>query len=289
MFTKEQINVPEDFPAPDVCIENLKNNLCRLINIGIQTLNIKSLTCVNIRPTSPSWQNAGFAEFELKNGRIEKSHVDLSYRVFTNIYTSNNQLNQQCYKSAIATVWHELYHIQDGELQDTYMIVPTDDSCLKRHYYRVGIQYWGEFYANYKTFIYYEDPKKYDSLLKAYQHIKAQSLVAHGDVPREYFDDFTYWVSVVLGYMAHTDHSPVADTILTQIKTQEYILRAKELFEDILLTYPEGLDYLKLGELGKYLMRIEQHFGLQRCFKDNQIHTEYMTNPILSITSLDDN
>ena len=150
MFSKEDICILTNTIFDKKCdridyqknLEDLYNLVIKIIN----ELNIISLSKITIKEVNLFEKEAGAALF-----RIYKctpiSEVELSRKTFVQF---NNSQNSALKNEALATIYHELYHVYDKEkLFNLFGNVKIKKKELP--YYKIGVQYWSEFFAYYKN------------------------------------------------------------------------------------------------------------------------------------------
>lgn len=82
---------------------------------ALTTINIKSLHKVIIKAPNPLENDLGKASIDDHDGIIHSSLI-LGYTTVVNLTKDTKFFTEDKYKNALATVWHELYHIYDREV-----------------------------------------------------------------------------------------------------------------------------------------------------------------------------
>lgn len=255
MFTKDQIRLEHLSPllkqSSYTDFNTLQTTLCEIANQIISTLNITSLSHINIKNMNLFEKEAGVAHTQIINGQMQ-SYIDLSYKIFANIYFNQNHTWIENHNNAVATVWHEFYHIYDHEQRYSYVDCPSDITPLDNYYYEIGTKYWSEFYANYKTFQYYEANYKYDMLKEDYELFRHNSMASQDQyIILQKFHNLLYILNSVLGYYYNDNHSNKCEKSLALVSNQSFIEDIKTQLLYIVSKYPNTIGFMDFVKLGK--------------------------------------
>lgn len=171
MLKKEDIIIKDAFPfLHDNNFEYDKNisDLCDLSNQIIEKYDIKTLSTIEIYFDSLLNKKLGQAIYNF-NHRTSKVQLDQS--IFSNF---NRKEQEEIQQKALATIYHEFYHIYDKEnYWDMFLTrLPNNDKT----YFQTGSKYWGEFYAYYKSGEIYADEYVVNEVTKLYSKSKTKKL-----------------------------------------------------------------------------------------------------------------
>lgn len=201
MFTKENIIVQNDtlgFLNPKCDMTDYEKNtddLYKLVTKIIEELHIISLLKVTVKDVNLFEKEGGRAMFTINNHMIS-SEIEISRKTYVQF---NNKNNIELKNKALATIHHELYHIFDREnLYNKFIDVRIPSKELG--YYKIGMQYWGEFFAYYKTKELYMSDYPIIQFNSIYNKLR-QTAPSQNAV-----EDFFYIVSNISAYMQNQQY-----------------------------------------------------------------------------------
>lgn len=233
MFSKDNIIVEKFiFPHADMTDHaKQKQDLYLLCKNIICELSISTLETIHIKGQDIFSNEAGNAVF---NFNKNKSCIELNRKPYVNF---NNDSNIELKTEALATIYHEMYHIQDCEncASALSIIPPKSDTDL----YYIGFHYWSEFYAYYMTRNIYISDYAYKTLDKVCVQVKNNPI----DNSKQLF----YTVSQVAAYV-YNNSSPNSHCLANNRYFKKLIL----VFEHILINYPQSIcrdNFIILGEV----------------------------------------
>lgn len=196
MFTKENIIIQNDtlrFLNPKCDMTDYEKNtddLYILVTKIIEELHIISLLKITVKDIDLFEKEGGRAVFIINNNIIS-SEIEISRKTCVQF---NNINNTELKNEALATIYHELYHIYDKEnLYHKFRNVKI--SSREIQYYRIGIQYWSEFFAYYKT------KELYMSEYPIKQFNSVYSKIRQNEPNQNAVEDFFYIVSNISAYI----------------------------------------------------------------------------------------
>lgn len=280
MFTKENIIIQNDTlgflnPKCDMTdYEKNTNDLYELVTKIIEELHIISLLKVTVRDVNLFEKEGGRAVFTINNHTVS-SEIEISRKTYVQF---NNENNIELKNEALATIYHELYHIFDREtLYSKFkdLQIPSNEY----QYYKIGIQYWSEFFAYYKT------KELYMSDYPILQFNSVYSKMRQNDPSQNAVEDFFYIVSNISAYMKNQQYIRELenDTYFKYFKKDVSYDDLVEKLNTIMQIYPENVNNIEdFISLGKMYCKLMEHFWYKIKFnhKNNMIIQKY--SPFLS-------
>lgn len=278
MFAKENIIILTDNFIDEKFnksgFQNYIDDLYSLIIEIVNELNITSLSKITIKEPNLFEKEAGMVLFNF-NGSIPVSEVELSRKTFVQF---NNLQNSDLRNEALATIYHELYHVYDKEnLFNLFCNVKIKKKELP--YYQIGVKYWSEFFAYYKT------KELYMSDYPIIQFNSIYSKMRQNEPSQNAVKDFLYIISNIVAYMKNQQYIRELenDTDFKYFKKDVSYNDLVEKLNAIMQIYPKNVD--NVGDfisLGKTYCKLLEHFWYQIKFnhKNNMIIEKY--SPSLS-------
>lgn len=247
MFTKDKIIVQNDtlgFLNSKCDMADYEKNTKDLYEVVakiIDELHITSLTKITVKDVDLFEKEGGRAVFTVNNNTIT-SEIEISRKSYVQF---NNENNIKLKNEALATIYHELYHVYDREnLYNKFKNLQIPSKELQ--YYKIGIQYWSEFFAYIKTKELYmsEYPIQYFNSLYTNSNLSKE----------ENFNNLLYVISVICAYMPNEKYlnDLVNTTHYYYYQNNKNIIEIKEKLDSILLNYPDNIrttDFIELGKL----------------------------------------
>lgn len=252
MFTKENITIQNDIlrilnPKCDMIdYEKNTNDLYELIIKIIEELHIVSLLKVTVKDLDLFEKEGGRAVFTVNNNTII-SGIEISRKTYAQF---NNENNTELKNEALATIYHELYHIYDREnLYNRFKDLQIPSKELQ--YYKIGMQYWSEFFAYIKTKELYmsEYPIQYFNSLYTNSNLSKE----------EKFNHLLYVISIICAYMPNEKYLYDLEntTYYYNYKNNKNIIEIKKELDLILSNYPKNIKTIySFIELGKLFYRL---------------------------------
>lgn len=219
--------------------KSIINAVYSTLSEAISELQISSLHSVVIKGVNLLESELGKAEFEDSGGQLS-SMLTLGYITATNLRKDSKFYSEAKYKNALATVWHELYHIYDREKAIEPFINGPLFSYPDIKTIMAGINIWMEFFAVYSTFSICEQEHIYNDFRKAFQ-----------SQPYDLNSVF-YNTSRLLGYYLHKKRNSICDQLLQEhISDSVTLSNVKRLLESMLERYPAftSSDFINLYNL----------------------------------------
>lgn len=212
MFTKDSIHFEETllidmFAKDPVSLkENIIDTIFRLSSKIISELGITTLNNVIIRKQ---------ILFDSKRGVvfIRSGDVQLSYLTAIDLIQSEDT---ERFKKGLATLRHELVHVYDRQMVLLKIHSKLSDNGAD------GYAVWTEFYATHSTFYIQED----DSLYDAFENVFNNG------------GDKKYYLSRVLGYYLHSEHSTRCDRLLSVNIGKQLLAEITIMLKIMLAKYP---------------------------------------------------
>lgn len=273
MFIKEDIIISKD---------NFINKKCDMINYDeniealfvladkiIKDLKIVSLSKIKIKNINFFDNEAGKVTFIFNSGEMA-SEIELSRKTFAQF---NNPQNTVLKNEALATIYHEFYHIYDREniIYKINTLLLSQDDLL---YYKIGIKYWSEFFAYYKTCNLHISDYPFRQFNSLYQKMKQYK--PNEDIIYEFF----YFVSNIIAYILNGKYlNKLDESIELNIfhKDKGFISLSNEL-NKILYDYPNNIATNVFINLGKLYCNLLKHFSYEILIKDNKMIISQTTN-----------
>lgn len=255
MFTKENIIIQNDTlgflnPKCDMTdYEKNTNDLCELVTKIIEELHIISLQKVTVRDANLFEKEGGRAVFTINNHTIS-SEIEISRKTYVQF---NNKNNIDLKNEAFATIYHELYHIFDREtLYNKFNDIQISSKELG--YYKIGIQYWSEFFAYYKTKELHMSEYPVQQFDAIYYEIKRSR-------PNELMlNNLFYIISTIIAYSSNPNYINRMENMKYLLNDTKYINLSKRLNE-IIIDYPQNVNSVNVFvDLGKMYCDLLNHF-----------------------------
>lgn len=252
MFTKENIIIQNDtlrFLNPKCDMTNYEkntNDLYDFVTKIIEELHIKSLLKITVKDADLFEKEGGRAVFTINNNIIS-SEIEISRKTYIQF---NNENNIELKNEALAIIYHELYHVYDREnLYNKFKDIHISPEELK--YYKIGVQYWSEFFAYYKTKKLYmsEYPIQYFNS----QYTKSELS------KEENFNNLLYVISVICAYMPDEKYLKDLEntTYYYYCKNNKNLIEIKNKLDSIISNYPENITTIDIFiELGKLFYKL---------------------------------
>lgn len=258
MFTKADIFIENDFfllinkRADMVDYEKRTADLYALISKIIKELNITSLSKVIIKNINLFDNEAGKATTTINRDNI-LSEIELSRKTFVQF---DNNRNVELRNQAIATIYHEFYHVHDKENIYNKLNIPmlySED--LK--YYKIGVKYWSEFFAYYNTCNLY---------ISNYPYIQFDNIYIEGRrnnrLDANSIQNLFYFISNIIAYSSQNKCLDEFDNYISLSylsKNINYIILSNKLNE-IRYDYPNNISTKLFIDLGKLYCNLIKHF-----------------------------
>lgn len=248
MFTKENIIIHNDIlkilnPKCDMTDYNKNtNDLYDLITKIIDELHIVSLTKVCVKDIAIFEKENGRAIFNV-NDNVLFSEIEINRKTYVQF---NNYTNIELRNEALSTIYHELYHIYDKEnLYRKFRNIQISPEEVK--YYKIGIQYWSEFFAYFKTRELY---------MSIYPIQFFNAVYANSDLSKEEkFNNLLYTISIICAYMTNEKYMKDLGrtTYYYYYKDNKNIIEIKNKLDSIISNYPKNITtidvFIELGKL----------------------------------------
>lgn len=248
MFSKNDIIVespPFGFDKGDMIdYDKNINDLFNLIAEIINDLNITSLKSVTINQTNIFTEEKGTVRFE----SINKAHVEFCRKVFAQF---NNKTNSKLRNEALATIYHEMYHILDREncLKKLFKNKAIQNNIKDNtNFFVIGLQYWSEFYAYYMTCDIYASCYALESFDEIYSNAKSGSANSFN------FDKLYYYISELTAFVLKENcHINFKESEYWHyyVEGNKYYLNLKNELLNTLKGYPENISQQTFIILGK--------------------------------------
>ena len=274
MFAKENIIILTDNFIDEKFnksgFQKYIDDLYALVIEIVNELNITSLSKITIKEPNLFEKEAGMVLFSF-NRNISVSEVELSRKTFVQF---NNSQNPDLKNEALATIYHELYHVYDKEnLINLFGNVKIKKKELP--YYQIGVQYWSEFFAYYKT------KELYMSDYPIIQFDSVYSKMRQNEPCQNVVDDFFYIVSNISAYMKNQQYIEELEnnTDFKYFKKNVSYDALVEKLNSIMQIYPENVNSIEdFISLGKMYCKLLEHFWYQIKFnhKNNMIIEKYL-------------
>lgn len=265
MFAKENIIILTDNLIDEKFnksgFQKYIDDLYDLVVEIVNELNITSLSKITIKEPNLFEKEAGMVLFSF-NGNIPVSEVELSRKTFAQF---NNSQNSDLKNEALATIYHELYHVYDKEnLFNLFGNVKIKKKELP--YYQIGVKYWSEFFAYYKT------KELHISDYSIIQFDSVYSKMRQNKPSQNEVEDFFYIVSNISAYMKNQQYVRELenDTDFKYFKKDvSYDALVKKL-NTIMQIYPENVNNVEdFISLGKMYCKLLEHFWYKIKFSSN--------------------
>lgn len=153
------------------------------------------------------------------------NEIELSFETATKLALDDIPSNSKRRQDALATLYHEGYHLFDYR-RVKKKLIPSCPSILdKQSKVSRGYSLWTEFHAMYSTFNICEKESKYESFEKVFSERQRNP------------DDCRYFASQIMGYWLNKGHDPKCDRLVVQYLNLDYIEEAKQHLQDMLTRY----------------------------------------------------
>lgn len=191
--------------------ENIRKKLYVLVSEMAEKLALNSLENVIIKSKILFDSKAGTA--------YEDNTIELSFSVASTLTNDPDHTHPDQYKDALATLYHEGYHISD--YQKVMQKLSNPSSAVL-----IGYKIWTEFLAVYKTYHICEQDHQYRSFEIVFsKHPKDKT-------------DCRYFTSHLMGYFLHKDHSHECDQLIHHFLNTNYIEATTHHLQEMLDRYP---------------------------------------------------
>lgn len=267
MLTKENISVEDE------TIRMLKHgdtsdyseNIDELYNLIIEfnkKYDISSLEQVIIKDVDFFSERKGMVISKLEDNKYHHK-IELSMKAFLNFY---NDKNIYLKNEALSIIYHELYHVyNENILLASFIDNQINDEDFQ--YYHIGAEYWGEFFAYYKTRELHITDYPVKQFDKLYSSIRLNA--ENKDLVHRLF----YLISNIIAYSLNNDSylNKNGNTSFNYFKKDKnYDILCFEL-KNILFNYPNNLNMSDFINLGKVYCDLLHHFSYKICFNKKEM------------------
>lgn len=274
MLTKENIFVEDETVRMLKHVDTLDylENIDKLYNLIIdfnQRFDISSLEQVTIKDIDLFSERKGMTISKLEDNKYHHK-IELSMKAFVNFY---NDKNIPLKNEALSIIYHELYHIYN----ENSLLASFQDNQINNEdflYYWIGTEYWGEFFAYYKTRELHITDYPIKQFNKLYSDIRTSG--ANKDTVHRLF----YLISNIIAYFLNNENylNQAENTNFIYIKKDKNYNKICLELKNILSNYPNDLSMEGFINLGKIYCKLLCHFGQKISFDKNEMIIENLTS-----------
>lgn len=213
MFTEANVRFGSEYlVAVD---ENRKNEIRRklyvLVEEMIEQLALRSLEKVVIKSQILFDSNLGTAYAD--------KTIKLSFSVASTLADGIDRCHPEKYMDALATLYHEGYHISDYQKVMKKLLNP---SLTMENGYKI----WTEFFAVYSTYSICEQDHQYSSFESVFSKYPKDE------------EECRYCTSHLMGYLLHNEHSSECDRLINRFLNTKHIKETEKHLREMLEKYP---------------------------------------------------
>lgn len=212
MFTEANVQFDSEFlvAVDENRKEEIRRKLYVLVAKMIEQLNLRSLEEVVIKSQILFDSNLGTA--------YAGKTIKLSFSVASILANGPDSSHPEKYPDALATLYHEGYHISDYQQVRLKLLNLSPDATI-------GYKAWTEFFAVYATHSICEQDHQYRSFESAFSKYPKDE------------EKCRYYTSHLMGYLLHENHSPKCEQLVNQFLNTKHIEATKHHLQGMLERY----------------------------------------------------
>ena len=191
--------------------EEIKEKLYVLVNEMVEKLGLDSLEKVVIKSQILFDNNLGTAYAD--------KTIKLSFPVASILANGPDSSRPEKYLDALATLYHEGYHISDYQLVRRKLLNPSPTALI-------GYIIWTEFFAVYATHSICEQDYQYSSFESVFSKFPKDE------------EKCRYYTSHLMGYLLHENHSSKCKQLVNQFLNTKHIEATRHHLQGMLERYP---------------------------------------------------
>lgn len=221
MFTEDNIQFESEILIlrNESTKEAIRNKLNLLANQMIEQLELDSLEKIIIKPQVLFDSNMGTAYAD--------KTIKLSFSIASLLANGPDGGNYDKYMDALATLYHEGYHISDYQQVMRKIVNPSSTALA-------GYIIWTEFFAVYSTHYICEQDHQYSSFESVFSKYPKDE------------EKCRYYTSHLMGYFLHDEHSSECERLANQFLNTKHIEVTRQHLRGMLERYPNiSIDDLK--------------------------------------------